>query len=211
MTNDKIDQDQWLMWARELQAIAQTGLTYTHDAYDRQRYERLREITAEIVAANTDRSAAELHRILEIQDGYATPKVDVRAACFRNGEVLLVQESSDGLWSLPGGWADVNVSPTEAVIREVWEESGFRVSVRKLAAVLDRNKHPHPPILFHAYKMFFVCDVIDGTPTPSIETLDAAFFPLDQLPPLSVGRTLPGQILRMHEHLVDPTLPVDCD
>lgn len=205
-------QDQWLMWARELQALAQTGLTYTQDVYDRQRYERLREIAAEIVASHTARDVGELRRILQIDGGYATPKVDVRAACFRDNEVLLVQERSDGRWALPGGWADVNNSPSEAVIREVWEEAGFRVSVRKLAAVLDRNKHPdHPPILFHAYKMFFVCDIIDGTPTPSAETSDAAFFPLDRLPPLSMGRTLPKQIFRMHEHLLDPALPVDCD
>ena len=146
------------------------------------------------------------------EKGYATPKVDVRGAAFRNEEILLVKEKVDGLWTLPGGWADVGDSPAEAVEREVVEESGFEVKTKKLCAVYDRNKHPHKPSFpFHLYKMFFLCEITGGNAKTSIETTDVAFFKENKLPQLSTGRVLPQQIKRMYQHYRNPTLPTDFD
>ncbi len=143
--------------------------------------------------------------------GYATPKVDVRAAAFLEGEVLLVREISDGAWTLPGGWADVNQSAAECVVREVAEESGYVVRAIKLAAVYDYRKRNRPQHLDSIYKIFFICELVGGSASASIETSEAAFFPRDALPPLSVGRTTAQQIARMFEHAEQPDLPADFD
>src|SRR5262245_2513811 len=157
----------WLVWAREIQAITQTGLAYTRDIYDRQRYARLSELAAEIMAEGAGIDAHIMQGLFAQQTGYATPKVDVRGVVFQEGKVLLVQERSDsGRWTLPGGWADVNRSPSECVIAEVREEAGLEVRPLKLAAVYDRARHPHvPPSAFHIYKMFFICEVLNGLPS----------------------------------------------
>jgi ADP-ribose pyrophosphatase YjhB (NUDIX family) len=203
----------WLVWAREIQATAQTGLAYTKDIYDRQRYERLRELAAEIMAESAGISAEVVKGLFVQQTGYATPKVDVRGAVFQEGKILLVQERSDaGRWTLPGGWADVNRSPSECVVAEVREEAGLEVKPVKLAAVYDRGRHPHePPYAFHIYKMFFICEVLDGMPSPGIETEDAAFFDVDKLPELSISRVLGYQIKRMFAHANSTTLPTEFD
>ncbi|NMB90942.1 MAG: NUDIX domain-containing protein, partial [Chloroflexi bacterium] len=145
----------WLEWARRLESIAQSGLTYTTSPFDVERFEAVRDLAAEIVSEYTH---VDLHEILEIyhqQSGYTTPKVDVRGVVFRDGQVLLVQELADGGWTLPGGWVDVNEAPSQAVEREVWEETGYEVKAHKLLALYDREGHDHPPYLFHAYKLFF--------------------------------------------------------
>ena len=202
----------WLTWAKALQAIAQTGLTYGTGPFDIERYEAVRRIAAEMMAAGSASSVEEVLHLFREQDGYATPKVDVRGAAIRDGKILLVQEASDGLWTLPGGWADVNEAPSQCVVREVWEESGFEVKATKLAAVYDRGCHPHrPPFPFHVYKMFFVCEITGGAPKTSIETLDVGFFAPDALPALSQGRVLPFQIQRMFDHHETPALPTDFD
>lgn len=198
--------------ARKLQATAQSGLAFNHNEYDRDRYELISKIAAELMATHCDTPVETFQEIFSKQNGYATPKVDVRAAAFRDSKILLVREAADGLWTMPGGWADVNDSPSEAVEREVWEESGFRAKATKLAAVYDRAKHPHtPPLPFHVYKMFFVCEILSGKPTPSRETLEVGFFAPDGLPPLSVTRNLPFHIARLFEHAKDPSLPTDFD
>lgn len=204
----------WLTWARELQAIAQTGLAFAGDAYDRERYEKIRGVAARIMAEHSEASLSRVESLFADQTGYATPKVDVRGAVFRHGRILLVRETADrGRWTLPGGWADVNQSPSECVVREVREESGLEVIVRKLAAVYDRARHGHePPYPFHIYKMFFICDIVGGSPKAGPETSEAAFFSEDDLPQdLSISRVLPAQIKRMFEHARSPRLPTDCD
>ena len=148
------------------------------------------------------------------QSGYATPKVDVRGAVFRDdGSLLMVREATDGRWSLPGGWADVNQSPREAILREVLEESGFEVGIQKLAAVFDRSRHPHfPPRPFHVYKLFFVCTILGGAPRTSLETTEIGFFTEENLPAdISIGRVVPYQIGRMFEHYRAPELPTEFD
>jgi ADP-ribose pyrophosphatase YjhB (NUDIX family) len=186
---------QWLRWARELQALAQTGNHFTTSDYDRERYARIAEIAAEIFEKQGDTEGSKIRTIFDAQFGYATPKVDVRAAVFRDRKILLVQERTDGLWTLPGGWADVNDSPSEAVAKEVRQESGFQVKVERLLAVFDRAKHPHdPPFPFHIYKMFFQCEIESGEATPSAETSSVEFFGPEALPPLSLSRITEEQI-----------------
>jgi ADP-ribose pyrophosphatase YjhB (NUDIX family) len=206
------DDPQWLRIARELRAIAQTGLTFSLDRFDRQRYERLRELAASMLAQGSGTDYDAMLGILLNDKGYATPKVDVRGAAFVDSRVLLVREISDGKWTLPGGWADVNQSAAECVVREIAEESGFEARAVKLAAVRDYQRSGHPPRnLDSIYKMFFICEITGGAARSSDETSDAAFFPRDDLPPLSLGRTTAAQIERMFQHAEDPTLATDFD
>ncbi|WP_034384372.1 NUDIX hydrolase [Deinococcus sp. YIM 77859] len=198
---------------RELQAIAQAGLTYTRDSYDRERYERLLALTAELLAGKTGQDAGEVYALLRAERGYLTPKVDVRAVVLNaRGEVLLTQERVDGLWSLPGGWADPGDSPREVAVREVREETGREVRATRLLALLDKDKHPHPPDLWAVYKVFVACELTHDTPHPgNTETLASGWFDVDALPPLSLGRNLPQQVRRMAELSRQPELGVDMD
>ncbi len=202
----------WLAWAREMQAIAQSGLAFTRDPYDRERYIQLRALAARAMAACGGGDAARVEALFAAQDGYATPKIDVRGAAFNAaGEILLVREVLDeGRWTLPGGWADVNLSPAGSVAREVLEESGFAVRVRKLAAVWDRTRQGHGPSPFSAYKFFFICEIVGGVATPSLETSEVAFFAEHALPAdLSAGRVLPHQLRRMFAHRREPGLATE--
>jgi len=205
----------WLVWARELQAIAQRGLTFATNGYDRERYTAIRSLAAQIMATQSDADFGRVEALFAEQAGYATPKVDVRGAIFdENSRILLVREIADaGRWTMPGGWADVNQSPAESIIREVREEAGLEVRVRKLAAVYDRARHPHqPPHPFHVFKLFFICEVIGGTPEPGTETSEVAFFAENEIPgDLSLGRVVPHQIARMFEHARHRDLPTDFD
>lgn len=204
----------WLTWTRELQAIAQTGLAFVRDPYDRERYEMLRSLASRIMAAHTASPAERIEALFAGESGYATPKIDVRGAAFDgHGRLLMVREVVDGgRWTLPGGWADVNLTAAENVIKEMREESGFEVRVRKLAAVWDRTRQGHPASAFSCCKMFFICDIVGGTAETSLETSEVGWFGEDELPEdLSLGRVLPGQIRRMFAHARDPALPTDFD
>ena len=207
-----VNDPQWLSIARELRAIAQTGLTFTTDRFDRQRYERVRELAASMLALGSGADYGVIRSILLEDKGYATPKVDVRGAAFVDGRVLLVREISDGKWTLPGGWADVNQTAGECVVREIAEESGFEARILKLAAVHDYQKSNHPTHHIDSiYKMFFICQITGGAARISDETSEVAFFPRDQLPPLSLGRSTAEQIDRMFQHAEHPELPADFD
>ena len=186
----------WLKIARELHSITQVGITYAKDGYDTDRYERLREIAVEIIENQSSLSAEDVEASFAMQPGYITPKVDVRAAVINDGKILLVKEESDGRWSLPGGWADVGDAPSEAIIREVWEESGYDVRIESLVGVYDANrvKRPENMPYYHAYKLLFRCSIIGGAAKPSHETLAVDFFAPNALPPLSMYRTPEGII-----------------
>lgn len=201
----------WLVMGRELRAIAQIGLTFNQDPFDRQRFERIRELGATLIAKGSDADEARVLDLFLEDAGYATPKVDVRGAAFRDGRVLLVREVSDGRWTLPGGWADVNQTPTECVIREVREESGFEAHALKLAAVHDYRKRNPPRNIDSIYKLLFLCELVGGSARPSDETSEVAFFTRHELPPLSLGRTTPEQIELMFRHAENPGLPTDFD
>jgi len=204
-------ESRWLEWVRRLQAIAQNGLTFSKDPFDRERYEQVQSVAAEILAFSPEIDPAFIQQLLHKEQGYATPKMDVRGAVFREHQMLFVQEKSDGLWTLPGGWADVGESPAEAVVREIREESGFVTRVAKLVALYDRNKHAHPPMLFHVYKAFFLCDIVGGSAAASLETSEVGFFGQEALPPLSTERVTLPQVERLFVHHTNRALPTEFD
>ena len=203
---------EWLAWARELQAIAQTGLTFSRDPYDRERYAAMRDLASRMFAARTDAPTERVAALFAGEAGYATPKVDVRAAVFDNeGRILMVRETADeGRWTLPGGWADVNLTAAENAVKEAFEESGFRVTPVKLAAVWDRARQGHAPGVFSCYKLFYICEPSGGAAAISHETSEVGWFAEAKIPAdLSLGRVLPRQIRRMFAHRRDLGLPTD--
>lgn len=205
------EQHRWLDWARELQALGQTGLTYGENAYDLERYRRLQEIAAEIVETHTMLSQATVLENFRMQAGYATPKVGVRGAAVRDGQILLVQERCDGRWCMPGGWADLGEGPSQMVQREVKEESGFEVVVQKLIGVYDANRRQQPVEYYHAYKIVFLCEIVGGEARPSVETTAVDFFPFDALPPLSNNRTDERHLQDVLAHLQNGHRPAAFD
>jgi ADP-ribose pyrophosphatase YjhB (NUDIX family) len=195
----------WLKWAREIQQLSQTGLAFAVTDYEKQRYKRLTEITAEIVEHHTDLKSEEVIKVLMAQPGYATPKIDVRAAVINDeGKILLIKEVMDKKWAMPGGWADVGNIPSEVAIRESKEESGYDVKPKKVIGVYDANRGGRPLDFFHAFKIIFLCDLVGGEPATSDETEDVAFFSFDELPPLSQNRTNDKHIKEIISHLKDP-------
>lgn len=201
----------WLEWAREIQSVSQTGLAFTTNEHEAQRYERLMEIAAEIVESHTGLPTGPLVENFMAQPGYATPKVDVRGAAARDGKILLVQERMDGRWCMPGGWADVGDYPSETVAREVLEESGFEVVPRKVIGVYDANRGPTPREFYLAYKIVFLCEITGGEARPSDETQAVDFFGFDELPPLSFFRTNERHLAEVRAHLADRSRPAAFD
>jgi ADP-ribose pyrophosphatase YjhB (NUDIX family) len=202
----------WLNWSRKLQSLAQDGLAFTTNPFDKERYHEIQVIAAEIIAANSSFPTEKVQSIFTAEDGYATPKVDVRGAVFMDGKILLVREMLDGgRWTVPGGWADPGEAPGEAVAREVWEETGYQVRVVKIAAVYDRDRHGHPAYFFTIYKLFFICELLGGEPVSSIETGESRFSSVNDLPELSIGRVTTEEILMLFRHHVKPEIPTEYD
>src|SRR5512138_3133997 len=194
---------QWMDWAREIFSLSQAGLAYSQNPFDLERYKRLQEITAEMIASQ---SAIEKEAVLEsfsMQAGYITPKVDVRGAVVHKGKILLIQERADGKWAMPGGWADLGNSPASVAEREAWEESGYRVKAEKVVAVIDANRI-EPLEFYHAYKIVFLCKLLGGEPSTSHETLAVDFFDPNNLPPLSMYRTNEEMLSEVFAHVADP-------
>lgn len=152
----------WLEWVKEIQAISQAGLAYTKDVYDQERFEQLRALSISIMQEYTEAGEDKIRTLFASETGYQTPKVDVRAVIFQDGKLLLVREKADGAWALPGGWADIGLSPSEVAVKEVQEEAGYEVRAVRLLAVLDKKFHRHPPSPFHVYKMFIQCEITGG-------------------------------------------------
>lgn len=205
--------DQIRQQALTLLAVAQNGLTYGGDPYDRERYEQVQRCAEELMGLVSDGEIGQLRRIVALDSGYMTPKVDVRGGVFdESGKILLVRELSDGRWTLPGGWCDVLESPSEAVAKEVVEEAGVTVDVDKLVAALDREKQGHRPYFaHHVHKLFFLCRERERAAPDSIETSAVDWFSLDALPPLSHSRVLEPQLHLLHAHWQDPALPTVFD
>lgn len=185
--------EKWLEWAVELQSLAQAGLTYGKDIYDKERYERIRDISAEMISHKTDIPVKKVKELFCNETGYQTPKLDTRAAIFDDGKILLVKENS-GKWSLPGGWVDVNVSVRENTIKEVKEESGLDVTADKIIAVQDRAKHNLPVYAYGVCKIFVLCSVIGGEFEKNIETTESRYFNEDELPELATEKNTEEQI-----------------
>jgi ADP-ribose pyrophosphatase YjhB (NUDIX family) len=202
---------QWMKWARELQALSQIGLTFSKNEHETKNFERLAEIAAEMVQRQTGYDSSRLLERFSAQPGYATAKIDVRGAVIREGRILLVQERTDQRWCMPGGWADVGEYPSAMVAREVLEESGFTVRPAKVIGVFDANREGRPMEFFHAYKIVFLCEILSGEPTPSIETQDVGFFDFARLPELSTNRTNLRHLEEVQAHLRDPWRPAAFD
>lgn len=173
--------DKWLSWAVELQSLAQAGLAYTDNVYDIERYERIREISAEIISEKSDIPTEKVKDLFCGERGYQTPKLDTRAAVFKDGKILLAHENN-GTWSLPGGWVDVLESVGSNAAKEVREETGLAVKPIKLIAVQDRNKHNKPVYAYGVCKVFVLCSLVGGSFEENIETTEIGFFSLDELP-----------------------------
>ena len=195
----------WHLWAQELQSLAQAGLYYGDNVYDRERYERIRDISAEMMSYHTDTPLETVKELFSSDSGYLTPKLDTRAAVFDDaGRILLVQEAT-GKWALPGGWVDVDRSIPENAAKEVYEEAGLTVIPRRLAAVLDRDKHNE---LLHARKIimcFVLCESLGGGFRPNSETVASGWFAPDDLPsPLALTKTTPEEIELCFRAHADP-------
>ena len=202
----------WAPWVEELRSIAAAGLAYSESPYDRDRYTRLLTIGADMTAALRDADPEVVRMLFRAQDGYATPKLDVRAAVFdQAGRVLLVRERVDGAWAMPGGWADVGESLAEGAVREVREESGYDVAIDRLLGLYERERWGHPPLPFFTLKAVVAAHVVGGAPATSSETDEVGWFARDALPPLSLGRNSAALMARVFAHADDPTLTPDVD
>lgn len=185
----------WLDLAKQLQAIAQAGKAYSKDMYDLERFNMVEAVAHQMFTDLSGKPLSQIQNLYIPETGYPTPKIDLRAGVIRDGKILLVKERQDGGWTLPGGWADVCETPSEGVIREVFEESGLVVANPKLIAIRDRAIHEYQPLYpFHIYKMFFLCDYLSGEPQENIEVSAIDFFPQHQIPPLSSSRVLAKDI-----------------
>jgi len=199
-----------LRWARQLFSISQSGLTYCQNEFDLERYHQLQGIAIDMLSSHSELSKDAIKQSIRMQFGYATPKIDVRGAVVKDGKILLIQEQADGRWSMPGGWADIGDFPAKTVEREVFEESGYKVQVEKVIAVIDAN-HVAPLEFFHAYKLIFQCRILGGQARTSHETLAVDFFEMDNLPPLSTSRTTCAMLEEVYAHYLDPSRPTAFD
>jgi ADP-ribose pyrophosphatase YjhB (NUDIX family) len=203
--------EKWLGWIQDLQAIAQNGLRYSKDPFDIDRYEKLRSVSARMLAALADAPPETVYSLFDSYEGAATPKIDVRAVVMDDDKVLMVREKSDGKWALPGGWADVGESLAESVTKEVREEAGFIVEPKRILAVQDRSRHNKPPIPEHSWKIFVECIVLEKGVPDELETDGVGFFKPDELPKLSEGRVTKEQLTRMLELVASPSAHADFD
>ncbi|OAB43773.1 NUDIX hydrolase [Paenibacillus glacialis] len=194
----------WLEWAQQIQAISQNGLAYSKDVYDLERFEQLRNLSITICNEYTDVETDKIRTLFASEFGYATPKVDVRGVVFQNDEILLVKERLDGAWSLPGGWADIGLSPREVVIKEIKEESGYDVRTIRLLGIMDTKFHDHPPSALYVYKIYILCEIIGGDASGGVETSEVKFFKENQLPALSVERVTEKQIKELFKFIREP-------
>ena len=202
----------WLDIAKEIQALAQAGIEFSNNKYDIERYTQLRELSVKILHQYTGAPMEKIHNLFTNEKGYQTPKVDIRGVVFRDGKILMVRETIDGFWTLPGGWADVGYSPFEIAAKEVFEEAGLNVTPQRLLAVFDKMKHAHPPDKYHVYKLFILCKD-SGQPVKSgMETTEVSWFGRDEIPSsLSIPRITAMQIQTMFAFYDNPRKDVMCD
>lgn len=195
-------QDEIINSAKRLKSIADIGLLYAKDGYDVERYNEIREISLDLMGLLIDEPVSTVTNFYKTETDYPTPKVDIRAFVLnKKKQILLVKERSDGLWSLPGGWADIGLTPSEVAAKEVKEETGLDVTPLSIVAVFDKKCHPHPPQAFYVYKFIIHCEMYTSDISVGFDMLEAAFFDMDKLPALSENRILSSQIEMVYEHL----------
>ncbi|MGE6400093.1 NUDIX hydrolase N-terminal domain-containing protein [Bacillus cereus] len=193
----------WIDWVKQIQSIAQAGLTYSKDVYDQERFQQLRDISIAMMSHYTKTDWEVVENLFASETGYQTPKVDIRAVIFQNEKLLFVKEKSDGKWALPGGWADIGYTPTEVAVKEVLEETGYKVDHFRLLAIFDKEKHQPSPSATHIYKVFIGCEIVGGEKKLSIETEDIDFFSENEIPDLSIARNTEWQIKEMFAFMKD--------
>jgi ADP-ribose pyrophosphatase YjhB (NUDIX family) len=195
--------------AKRIQAISQAGLQFTENSFDIDRYQELRELSVKLVAQVVDSPIDKIRELFTYEHGFQTPKIDVRAVVLRDSQVLFTRERSDNCWSLPGGFADINYSPQAVAEKEVFEETGLRVRVQRLLAVLDTNNYNFPPMEFHYYKLIFLCKLEGGELKESNETYGSAFFSFDNLPELSLKRNTYEMMDLLKQRITDVETFID--
>lgn len=200
---DKALSEPWLDWAIELQAIAQAGLAYSPNAFDKERFQRVRQIAAEMLSRQSGWPLSKVESVFCGEQGYPTPKLDTRAAIFEEGKILLVRER-DGKWSLPGGWVDVTQSIGENAVKEVREEAGLEARALRLIAVQDRDRHNPPRYIYPICKIFVLCQKLGGAFAPNLETSASGYFALDDLPPLAAEKCTRAQVEMCFAANADP-------
>ncbi|MFB5252507.1 NUDIX hydrolase N-terminal domain-containing protein [Bacillus cereus] len=193
----------WIDWVKQIQSIAQAGLTYSKDVYDLERFQQLRDISIAMMSHYTKTDWEVVENLFASETGYQTPKVDIRAVIFQNEKLLFVKEKSDGKWALPGGWADIGYTPTEVAAKEALEETGYKVDHFRLLAIFDKEKHQPSPSATHIYKIFIGCEIVGGEKKLSIETEDIDFFSENEIPDLSIARNTEWQIKEMFAFMKD--------
>ena len=198
--NLPMETHQSLELIKRIKALAETGLVYYQNDYDKERYEELLTISLDLLGRVSEKPLEVLNDFFMPNKDYPTPKVDIRGFSLNNtGEVLLVKEKLDGKWALPGGWGDIGFTPSEVIIKEIKEETGLGATVTKLLAVYDKKCHPHPPQPFYVYKFVFLCELTDGNMNPSFDIEEAEYFSMDNLPELSEDRILKSQLQQLYE------------
>jgi len=202
-------QHPWLEWIKQVYALAQWGLTYSKDPFDLERYSVLKDLSVNMMSDFAGMDQTRIHDLFANETGYVTPKVDVRGVVFREDKLLMVRENWDGRWALPGGWADIGLSPAEVAVKEVKEESGFDVTPVKLLAILDKKFFPHPASPYHIYKVFIRCEIVGGEARTSLESQGVDFFAEGCMPELSPHRVTPEQIALLFAHFRHPERPTD--
>lgn len=202
----------WLNWIKQIKALSQAGQAYSKDPYDLERFDEMARISHAMLAEISKTPIVQIDQLFIPEKGYPTPKVDLRGGVIKDQKILLVREREDNCWTLPGGWADVCETPSEGVIREVFEESGFHVSAPRLIAIKDRDVHPYQPkFAQHLFKLFFLCQLDSGTPTINTEISEIGFFARNELPPLSQSRVLKADVEMMFQYHENPNIPVYVD
>ncbi len=187
--------------ARRIQALAQSGLHFTENVFDRERYKELRDLSVQLTSAVCDTEPEKIRGLFTNETGFQTPKVDIRSVVIKEGKILMAREKIDGKYAIPGGFADINYSPSKVAVKEVLEETGLNVRFNRVLAIADTDRHEFPPLPYHYYKLVMLCDLIDGELSDSIETTDAGFFDFDNLPELSVERNTPEFIKLIRRQL----------
>jgi len=188
--------------ARRVQAIAQSGMHFAENDFDRQRYSELRELSVQLAVSISDAEINKIRDLFTNETGFQTPKIDIRSVVIKDGKILLARERCDGKYSIPGGFADINYSPAEVAVKEVREETGLEVRFNRVLAIVDSDRHGFPPLAYHYYKIVILCDLVGGILSDSVETTDAGFFDFDKLPPLSEERNT-GQFFDLVRHQLD--------
>ena len=202
--------EKWLELIIEIQSLAQNGLAYTNNVYDKERFERLRDISAEMLSMKSDLSLEKVKDLFCSEKGYQTPKLDTRAVIFKDDKILLVKENN-GTWSLPGGWVDVLESVASNTVKEAKEETGLDVVPKRIIAIQDRNKHNKPIYAYGICKIFVLCEVIGGKFEKNIETIEKNYFSLDELPLLAEAKTNKEQIEMCFKAVNDESWQVQFD